>query len=182
MSARISSVRRVSSHIFTKNFENIERETFFSVDSCRQFPPSYVYGPGARFFSRLRCLSPFFPRPARSLVNLVSAICTFYINFVSLCSKYLVPDPPTLSPLYPFRAITVRSPTWRRPFLYSISTSTRFDRTRFVRLSIPGSYMAIVVTELVVDIFARILFVSAKGTCNIPVSFVENRYKLDVNR
>lgn len=42
--------------------------------------------------------------------------------------------------------------------------------------------MAIVVTELVVDIFARILFVSAKGTCNIPVSFVENRYKLDVNR
>lgn len=38
VSARISSVRRVSSHIFTKNFENIERETFFSVDSCRQFP------------------------------------------------------------------------------------------------------------------------------------------------
>lgn len=41
VSARISSVRRVSSHIFTKNFENIERETFFSVDSCRQIPPSY---------------------------------------------------------------------------------------------------------------------------------------------
>lgn len=102
MSARISSVRRVSSHIFTKNFENIERETFFSVDSCRQFPPSYVYGPGARFFSRLRCLSPFFPRPARSLVNLVSAICTFYINFVSLCSKLRVTSFQThpLSPLY----------------------------------------------------------------------------------
>lgn len=102
MSARISSVRRVSSHIFTKNFENIERETFFSVDSCRQFPPSYVYGPGARFFSRLRCFSPFFPRPARSLVNLVSAICTFYINFVSLCSKLRVTSFQThpLSPLY----------------------------------------------------------------------------------
>ena len=25
--------------IFYQNFENIERETFFSVDSCRQFPP-----------------------------------------------------------------------------------------------------------------------------------------------
>lgn len=102
MSARISSVRRVSSHIFTKNFENIERETFFSVDSCRQFPPSYVYGPGARFFSRLRCRSPFFPRPARSLVNLVSAICTVYINFVSLCSKLRVTSFQThpLSPLY----------------------------------------------------------------------------------
>lgn len=183
MSARISSVRRVSSHIFTKNFENIERETFFSVDSCRQFPPSYVYGspflfPPSLSFSFLSSSCPFARKPRLRDLHLL-----YQFRFpLFKVARYLVPDPPTLSPLYPFRAITVRSPTWRRPFLYSISTSTRFDRTRFVRLSIPGSYMAIVVTELVVDIFARILFVSAKGTCNIPVSFVENRYKLDVNR
>lgn len=66
----------------------------------RAFP--VFYGPGARFFSRLRCRSPFFPRPARSLVNLVSAICTVYINFVSLCSKLRVISFQThpLSPLY----------------------------------------------------------------------------------
>lgn len=96
-------------------------------------------------------------------------------------ARYLVLDP--LSPLY---ICFVRSLFDRQRgddrFFSTLSTSTRFDRTRFVRLSIPGSCMAIVVTELVVDIFARILFVSAKGTCNIPVSFVENRYKLDVNR
>lgn len=96
-------------------------------------------------------------------------------------ARYLVLDPH--SPLY---ICFVRSLFDRQRgddrFFSTLSTSTRFDRTRFVRLSIPGSCMAIVVTELVVDIFARILFVSAKGTCNIPVSFVENRYKLDVNR
>lgn len=127
----------------------------------------------------------FFPRPLRSLVNLVSAICTAFIiwisfPFVQSCALYLVLDP--LSPLY---ICFVRSPFDRQrgdDRFSTLSTSTRFDRTRFVRLSIPGSCMAIVVTELVVDIFARILFVSAKGTCNIPVSFVENRYKLDVNR
>lgn len=191
MSARISSVRRVSSHIFTKNFENIERETFFSVDSCRQFPPSYV----SCFPRVLRPWSLFLFPPSLSF-SFFSSSCPFarkprlrdlhrlyQFRFpLFKVARYLVPDPPTLSPLYLSRAITVRSPTWRRPFLYSVSTSTRFDRTRFVRLSIPGSCMAIVVTELVVDIFARILFVSAKGTCNIPVSFVENRYKLDVNR
>lgn len=68
MSARISSVRRVSSHIFTKNFENIERETFFSVDSCRQFPPSYVYGspflfPPSLSFSFLSSSCPFARKP-----------------------------------------------------------------------------------------------------------------------
>lgn len=135
------------------------------------FPPSLS-------FSFLSSSCPFARKPRLRDLHLL-----YQFRFpLFKVARYLVPDPPTLSPLYPFRAITVRSPTWRRPFLYSISTSTRFDRTRFVRLSIPGSYMAIVVTELVVDIFARILFVSAKGTCNIPVSFVENRYKLDVNR
>lgn len=75
------------------------KRSFRSIRVANSHLPMFT---GARFFFRLRCRSPFFPRPARSLVNLVSAICTFYINFVSLCSKLRVTSFQThpLSPLY----------------------------------------------------------------------------------
>lgn len=116
VSARISSVRRVSSHIFTKNFENIERETFFSVDSCRQFPPSYVscfprvLRPGSPFlFPALVVVLLFF---SSSLFTCKSRLRDFHRLYqfrfpLFKVARYLVLDPPTLSSLYLFRAITV---------------------------------------------------------------------------
>lgn len=63
----------------------------------RAFP--VFYDPAAHFFSPPSLSPSFFPRPTRSLVNLVSAMCTVYINFVFLCSKLSRSLDP-LSPLY----------------------------------------------------------------------------------